>query len=66
MKPQQPMTVAETATELNLSPSRILHLIQAKRLAADKFGKVWMLTRAEVDRFSAIERTPGRPWPARD
>lgn len=53
------MTTAEAATALGIHRSRVLALIAEGRIVAEKLGRDWYITPAEVERFKAIPREPG-------
>lgn len=53
------ITTAEAAKKLGVSPRRVLALIQAKRLPAKPFGRVYMIE--EKDLKLVKNRKPGRP-----
>lgn len=57
------LTTLEAATILNVSRSRILKLIAAGRLPAQKFGRDWLIASASLDLVKV--RKPGRPANAR-
>ena len=54
-------TLIEAGVRLKLSPSRLRHLIRDKRLTATKMGRDLFVNNAEIERFKALERKPGRP-----
>lgn len=47
------MTIVEAATDLGLSPDTLRSQIRNGVLRASKFGPVWTVTEAEVDRYRA-------------
>jgi excisionase family DNA binding protein len=53
------MTTQQAATELGVSRARVLAMIRAGRLKADKFGDAWMIRPAQLDKVR--HRKPGRP-----
>jgi excisionase family DNA binding protein len=53
------ITTAQAAVILNISRSRILKLIAAGRLPAQKFGRDWLIAFADLDLVKV--RCPGRP-----
>lgn len=55
------VTVAEAAQQLDLSPVAVRQFIAEGRLRATKYGRTWLLERAEVARFARRKRAPGRP-----
>lgn len=54
-------TVAEAAIELDLSESRIRHLIRDNRIASKKVGGIHLIASDEIQRFKSIKRSEG--WP---
>jgi len=54
---------AEAAKRLNVTVSRVLKMIKAKRLKATKFGNVWMIDPKDLD--AVKDRKVGRPRKAR-
>lgn len=55
------LTTAEAAAALHISRRRVLALIKAEILKAEKFGRDWQIDQASVDELKARERKPGRP-----
>ncbi len=53
------LTLAEAAERLGLSGQRVGQLIQAGRLPAAKFGKVWLVHKEDLAAFQP--QPPGRP-----
>lgn len=56
---QELLSVEHAATVLGLSARRVRKLCEDKRLGR-RVGRNWVITRAEVDTFAAIPRSPGR------
>jgi len=54
---------AEAAKRLNVTVSRVLKMIEAKRLKATKFGNVWMIDPKDLD--AVKDRKVGRPRKSR-
>lgn len=54
-------TTKQAAEYLGLSHVRVWQLIQKKRLHAEKFGRDWIITEAELVRFKQLDRPPHRP-----
>ena len=54
---------AEAAKRLNVSVSRVLKMIAAKRLKATKLGNVWLIDPKDLD--AVKDRKVGRPRKAR-
>ena len=56
------LTSAEAAEELGIDVSRVLQLCRAGRLGSTKHGRSWVITTAEIHRYTqAGPRPPGRP-----
>jgi len=54
---------AEAARRLGISPRRVLALISAGHLAAERIGGVWIIDETALAAVS--DRRPGRPkWPS--
>jgi excisionase family DNA binding protein len=53
------ISTAEAAKRLNVSPSRVRKMIEAKRLKAIKVGREWLIDPKDLD--AVKKRTPGRP-----
>lgn len=53
--------VTLAADELNLSPNRVRQLIKLGRLPAQKLGREYAITRADLEAFKHIDRPVGRP-----
>jgi excisionase family DNA binding protein len=53
------LTTAQAAQKLGISPRRVLALIEAGRLPAKPFGRVYMID--EKDLKLVKNRKPGRP-----
>lgn len=49
MRPEDYMTVGEVADFLRISPRGVRKMIEEKRLAADKIGKIYVVARAALD-----------------
>jgi len=55
----QPITTAEAAERLSVSPRRVVQLIESGRLKARRFAGVWAI---EPRHLAAVaDRKPGRP-----
>jgi excisionase family DNA binding protein len=55
-------TVAEAAKMLGVSPRRVLQFIEDGRLSAQRVtARLYVLDRAEVERFANTPREPGNP-----
>jgi len=53
------ITTKQAAESLQLSRSRILKLIEAKRLPAEKLGRDWLIRLEDLELVKV--RRPGRP-----
>ena len=53
------MTVQEAAERLRVTPARVGQYIKQGRLRAERFGRAWALTSAEVEAFAAEPRPVG-------
>ena len=53
------LTTNQAATILQVSRSRILKLIEAGRLPAEKFGRDWLIRPEDLELVKV--RRPGRP-----
>ena len=53
------LTTKQAAEQLGVSRARVIHLICARRLRAEKFGQAWMIR--EIDLDAVRVRKPGRP-----
>ncbi|RYG99905.1 MAG: DNA-binding protein [Alphaproteobacteria bacterium] len=57
--PEKPLTVAQAASALKVSPRRVNALITSGRLKAEKFGAAWMIQPSDL--IEVLDRKPGRP-----
>ena len=56
------LTLTEAAIELGLASSTLRHQVQTGRLAAQLFGKTYVITADELERYRATSLgRPGRP-----
>jgi excisionase family DNA binding protein len=56
------LTLTEAAAELGISAATLRHQVQAGRLAATLFGKTYVITDEELERYRATSLgKPGRP-----
>lgn len=53
------ITTSQAAAHLGITPRRVLALIKAGRLPAQKFGRDWMIDPKDLDKVK--ERKQGRP-----
>lgn len=54
------LSVTKVSAELNISRGRVIQLITAEKLSAQKVGREWAITRPELERFKLLERKPGK------
>lgn len=59
-----PLTTAQAATELGISKSRVVALIAAGRLPAQKVGMQYLIQRKDLAKVRV--RKPGRPKKSSD
>jgi excisionase family DNA binding protein len=57
------ITTVEAAKRLNVTPSRVRALIQAKRLKAFKYGREWLIDPKDLE--AVKHRKVGRPRKSR-
>ena len=56
------LTLSEAAAQLGVSPATLRHQVQGGRLAARLFGKTYVVTDDELERYRATSLgRPGRP-----
>jgi excisionase family DNA binding protein len=56
------LTLSQAAVELGISAATLRHQVQGGRLAATLFGKTYVITTAELERYRATSLgRPGRP-----
>jgi len=55
------LTVGEAARILGVSAQRIGRLCAGARFLCVKFSGVWVIDRADFQRFAGVPRRPGRP-----
>jgi excisionase family DNA binding protein len=53
--------VTVAAEELGLSPNRVRQLIKMDRLPAQRIGREYAITRADLEAFKQLDRPVGRP-----
>jgi excisionase family DNA binding protein len=53
--------VTVAAEELDLLPNRVRQLIKMGRLPAQRIGREYAITRADLEAFKLIDRPVGRP-----
>jgi excisionase family DNA binding protein len=53
--------VTVAAEELGLSPNRVRQLIKMERLPAQRIGREYAITRADLEAFKQLDRPVGRP-----
>lgn len=57
------ITTVEAAKRLNVTPSRVRALIEAKRLKAFKYGREWLIDPKDLE--AVKDRKVGRPRKSR-
>ncbi|RYG38679.1 DNA-binding protein [bacterium] len=61
-EPEKPLTVADVAATLGVTPRRVNAMITAGRLVATKFGDVWMINPSDVEAVRVRKAgNPGTP-----
>jgi excisionase family DNA binding protein len=55
------VTLNEAAARLNMTPDTLRQQIHAGRLRADKHGRDWWVTEAEVERYRRDSRRGQKP-----
>jgi excisionase family DNA binding protein len=61
-KGEEMLTLTEAAELIGLDSSGLRRAILAGKLPATKFGKTWIVSREDVERWNAEQRKPvGRP-----
>jgi len=56
------MSTVQAATQLGVSPNRIRQLAASGQLPARRFGRAWMIRRADLERYRVLpEGVKGRP-----
>ena len=56
------LTLAEAATQLRISPATLRHQVQLGRMSARLFGKTYVITFEELERYRTTSLgKPGRP-----
>ncbi|MCU1499870.1 MAG: hypothetical protein JWM47_3823, partial [Acidimicrobiales bacterium] len=58
---ERPLSPAEAAEALGVSPSHVRRLIGSGDLRAERFGRAWMVDRASVNERRAMRPRAGRP-----
>ncbi len=57
------LTLAQAAERLGLGAATLRHQVHNGRLAATLYGKTWLVTEEEVERYRRESLgKPGRPW----
>lgn len=56
---EEHLTASEAGKILGVTDARIRQLCGEGRIQGKKFGKSWVISRSEVERFKAIPRGPG-------
>lgn len=55
------LTTIEVAEQLGVTPRTIQRHIKAEHLKAKRYGRDFLITQEDVDRFKRERRTVGRP-----
>jgi excisionase family DNA binding protein len=55
------LTPQQAAAVLGLTVDYVRKLCNSGKLRCRKFGIVWIITRADLDRYQRTRRRPGRP-----
>jgi len=56
------LSVAQAASLLGVSPGRVRQLAASGQLPARRFGRAWVIRRADLERYRALrEGVKGRP-----
>jgi excisionase family DNA binding protein len=53
------LTIADAAARLGIDPSRVRLLVRQGRIPARKFGRAWMISKADLDAYHP--RPQGKP-----
>lgn len=61
MPKKELLTLHEAADELEVSVERMRQFVYEGRLAAERLGFMWTVTRKELDRFKKLPRKTGNP-----
>lgn len=54
------LTTQNAAAMLGITPAGVQAAILSGKLAAEKFGKAWMIRREDAEMYAASDRKPGR------
>ena len=57
------LTTDEAALILGYSLRHMQHLLRQGRLQGEKFGRTWIINRAEVERVRSVQSPGGRYYP---
>ncbi|HSR29298.1 MAG TPA: helix-turn-helix domain-containing protein [Anaerolineae bacterium] len=57
---ERPLTAQETAAELGYHIRHLYRLLNDGTIQGQRFGKVWMIDRQEVERIKALQGKGGR------
>lgn len=55
------LTTTQAAAQLGITPRRVLALIAAGRLPAQKLGRDWLIRPEDLELERVKDRKPGRP-----
>lgn len=61
MTDQPPITYAKAAAQIGVSRQRVQTFVDQGRLGTKHADGTYTITQAELDKFKAIKRKPGRP-----
>ena len=59
--PEGYLTTTAAAAEIGVQPRIIQRHIAAGRIAAERLGRQYIISRVEWERYKATRRQPGRP-----
>jgi hypothetical protein len=54
------MSIKDAAAEMGITPERMRGLCKTYKVGT-RIGRMWVLTRQEVDWLKSLDRSPGRP-----
>ena len=60
------ISAPEAAARLGVNERRVRQLIALGRVSAQKVGRQWIVDSESVERLRKLDRTPGRPYAARN
>ncbi len=59
MPDEEWITTNEAAEIIGVSLKHVTYLLRTGKVKGKKFGRFWMVDRASVEEYAAIERKPG-------